>query len=68
MEEVVRLLEVMAADWNAHVPDAAVAVITANSALENFIFNPSSSKYIRTLDCNLYALQNCRVIAIANQM
>eukprot|EP00984_Skeletonema_dohrnii_P006969 scaffold2482_cov145-Skeletonema_dohrnii-CCMP3373.AAC.2 len=31
---VVLLLEVMAADWNAHVPDVAVAVIAAKSAVE----------------------------------
>jgi len=35
---VVLLLEVMAADWNAHVPDVAVAVIAAKSAVEYFIF------------------------------
>lgn len=53
-EEVVLLLEAMADDWNAHVPDVAVAVITAKSALENFIVNPSSSSISIYLYCNSY--------------
>ena len=34
---VVVRLEISEADWNANVPEAAVAVITATSAFENFI-------------------------------
>jgi len=43
---VVLLLEVMAADWNAHVPDVAVAVIAAKSAVEYFIFYILFLQYI----------------------
>lgn len=46
---MVLLLEAMAADWNAHVPDAAVALITAISALENFIVQILLLQYIYTI-------------------